>query len=212
MLAPSQLNKPFLIFFMLAIFWHSIALSQNLYRGLMDDRTRGDIHGLYEINEEAIKFLQKENTQNETHWESLEPNLKILVPRCSIPLRAAWTPRDRGLSNKSVSVICEKSILENMKKWDVNISVIDASLEKPFIIYETVDSLLKQENTKKKKKLKIEWSSQNLSVPKCEVPLTAEWSKISKTPFPNVTVTCSKANRKNDERKQWRVEVKTSAK
>lgn len=86
---------------------------------LEQDRTRGNVHGLYEINQEAVKFLNNENKRTGINRESLEPNLKILVERCAVPLKANWTPKEFGRKKYSVGVRCEQTI--SGKKWRVDI-------------------------------------------------------------------------------------------
>ncbi|WP_211472707.1 hypothetical protein [Collimonas humicola] len=93
------------------------------YQGMPDDHTTADRHGLYEIREEARKFVALENANNLTKWEVLDPNLKIVVPRCVVPLKTKWTPKARGLSSKSVWVICEQTVDQHYKKWDVFVPV-----------------------------------------------------------------------------------------
>lgn len=78
--------------------------------GIADDHTTAGRHGLYEIREEARKFVALENASKLTRWEVLDPNLKIVVPRCVVPLKTKWAPKDRGLSSKSVWVICEQTV------------------------------------------------------------------------------------------------------
>jgi hypothetical protein len=82
------------------------------------------IHGLFEIREEAIAFINRENIQGGTKFEVVGPNLKTLVPRCAVPLRAMWAPSGRGLTGKNVSVICARTSDINYQKWDVLVPVI----------------------------------------------------------------------------------------
>lgn len=94
------------------------------YRGLEDDRTSDAAHGLYEINEEAKKFLQEEEARTHVRRKSLGPNLKVFVPPCSVPLKAAQAPKSMGLSNEyTVLVSCERSAskYENNKGWSVGV-------------------------------------------------------------------------------------------
>jgi hypothetical protein len=53
-------------------------------------RTNADIHGLYEIQQEANAFLQRENKKRGTDFYVGEPNAKVLVPACAPPLKAKW--------------------------------------------------------------------------------------------------------------------------
>jgi hypothetical protein len=90
---------------------------------LKDFRSTDTAHGLYEINEAVIKFLDEEKTKSNINRRSMGPNLKIWVPKCSVPLKVEWTPKYYGLSNRhSVSVYCDKTIDgSHEKKWRVNI-------------------------------------------------------------------------------------------
>ncbi len=84
------------------------------------------IHGIYEIREEARKFIANQNSANHTKWVTLDPNYKTIVPRCIVPLKVKWVPKSYGLSQKSVLVYCAKSISTNneLKGWDVAVPVI----------------------------------------------------------------------------------------
>ncbi len=88
-----------------------------------DDRSADFKHGLFEIREEARAFVARENAAKGTKWEALEPNLKIFVPRCALPLKTKWASKDRGLSSPSVMVICEKTVADNHSKSEWNVLV-----------------------------------------------------------------------------------------
>ncbi|GKX58546.1 hypothetical protein [Leminorella grimontii] len=82
----------------------------HIYRGLEDDRTNDVKHGLYEINEEAEKFLVEEEARTHIKRKSLGPNLKVVVAPCAVPLKSGWAPKSMGLSVKyTVLVSCERS-------------------------------------------------------------------------------------------------------
>ncbi|MDC9836721.1 MULTISPECIES: hypothetical protein [Rhizobium] len=88
------------------------------------DRSTEDTHGLFEIREEARRFISQENAKGHQQWEVLEPNLKTLVPRCAAPLETQWTPKSLGLSKPSVTVICAAAVPNFvMKRWDVHVPV-----------------------------------------------------------------------------------------
>ncbi|EJZ18862.1 hypothetical protein RCCGEPOP_23287, partial [Rhizobium sp. Pop5] len=57
------------------------------------DRSTPEKHGLFEIREQARRFIAQENARGQEQWDVLEPNAKVLVPRCAVPLRAEWTPK-----------------------------------------------------------------------------------------------------------------------
>ncbi|TSD71218.1 hypothetical protein FFI39_009540 [Janthinobacterium sp. KBS0711] len=88
------------------------------------DRTRGDIHGLFEIRDAAVKFMAAENSKNGTSWQVLEPNRKILVAKCAVALRVKWVPKSHGLSGPNVAVSCDKTVTPTIQpKWEVFVPV-----------------------------------------------------------------------------------------
>lgn len=52
------------------------------------DRSTEYKQGLFEIREEARRFIAQENVSEHEQWNVLEPNAKVLVPRCAVPLQA----------------------------------------------------------------------------------------------------------------------------
>lgn len=91
-------------------------------------RTTENIHGLYEIQQEAQAFLQNENKRRGTDFYVGEPNLKVLVPTCAVPLKAKWgTPKHARVY--TVVVSCRKAIPENYgkAKWDVDVSAFSTA-------------------------------------------------------------------------------------
>lgn len=97
---------------------------------LGDNRTNDVNHGLWNIREQAIDFLYYERINHHIFRSALEPNLKIVVPRCSIPLRAIWAPEYQGLHRYTVSVICDKTIPNSfVAKWSVAVPTIAAHSE-----------------------------------------------------------------------------------
>ncbi|MBB3135515.1 hypothetical protein FHS26_003260 [Rhizobium pisi] len=88
------------------------------------DRSTHEKHGLFEIREEARRFIAQENARELQQWDVLEPNAKVLVPRCAVPLQAQWTPKSLGRSQPSVMVICTAAVPNTvMKRWDVHVPV-----------------------------------------------------------------------------------------
>jgi len=89
-----------------------------------NDRSTSSKHGLFEIRDEARRFISNENAKGLQQWEVLEPNLKTFVPRCVVPLKAQWTPKSFGLSRPSVMVICTAAIPNiAMGSWHVHVPV-----------------------------------------------------------------------------------------
>ena len=94
------------------------------YRGIEDDRSSGVKHGLFEIREAARQFIARENASRGIHWEALDPNLKIFVPRCAVPLSVQWVPKTYGLSAPNVAVICSRTVRGGWEKhWDVFVPI-----------------------------------------------------------------------------------------
>lgn len=91
---------------------------------LNEDRTTDLKHGLWEIRMRAVDFLSEEAIKHHIYREALEPNLKIVVPGCSVPLRAMWKTAHEGLPKYTVSVICDKSSGVTKAKWSVNVPTI----------------------------------------------------------------------------------------
>jgi|GEM_PF-2456344 len=94
------------------------------YHGIEDDRTNGVKHGLFEIREEARHFIASENVSRGTHWETLDPNLKLQVPRCAVALTVKWAPKTYGLSAPNVAVTCSRTIDGSWeRRWEVFVPV-----------------------------------------------------------------------------------------
>lgn len=87
------------------------------------DRSTAEKHGLFEIREEARSFVAKENAITHSGWVALDPNMKVLVPRCSVPLETKWTPKSYGLTGRNVMVTCTRAVGTTLQKWHVNVPV-----------------------------------------------------------------------------------------
>lgn len=100
--------------------------------GIEDMRSNDAVHGLYEIREEARRFMVQENsTHPGSEWEAGDPNLKVLVPRCAVPLKARWheiwfdVVRGGELVRRSrrvIAVVCAQAV-SPPKTWDVHVPV-----------------------------------------------------------------------------------------
>jgi len=101
--------------------------------GIEDMRSNDAIHGLYEIRESAREFVARENGKAGNAWEAGEPNLKVLVPRCAVPLKARWdtirwSSTGRGgeavpHERRVISVACMQAVKPS-QKWDVHVPVV----------------------------------------------------------------------------------------
>ena len=90
------------------------------------DRSTAEMHGLFEIREEARSFLAKENARTHRGWVARNPNMKIAVPRCSVPLESQWTPKSLEQTGNSVMVTCTRAV-GTQQKWSVNVPVMQTS-------------------------------------------------------------------------------------
>jgi len=96
-------------------------------------RSDDAVHGLYEIREEARRFIAEENAGHQGEWQAGDPNLKVLVPRCAVPLTARWhairwfdTSRTAELVQRSrrvIAVVCGRSASPAQQQWAVHFPV-----------------------------------------------------------------------------------------
>jgi hypothetical protein len=75
------------------------------------------------VNDEAKKLVKSYNDENGTNWKSLNADLRVLVHKCTTPLKAKWStapdyysPRDKEYLY--IKVTCDKSVYKD-KSWDV---------------------------------------------------------------------------------------------
>lgn len=100
--------------------------------GIEDMRSNDTVQGLYEIRERAREFVASENAKGEAKWNASEPNLKVFVPRCAVPLGARWdTIRWSSVDKRGelsehtrrlIAVTCARSV-DRAQKWDVHVPV-----------------------------------------------------------------------------------------
>jgi hypothetical protein len=100
--------------------------------GIEDMRSNDVMHGLYEIGEAARNFVVLENARTHGQWEAGDPNLKVFVPRCAVPLKAQWdTVRWTVLSGSGeslqrsrrvIAVTCSRTA-GPPQKWEVLVPV-----------------------------------------------------------------------------------------
>jgi hypothetical protein len=97
------------------------------------DRTLPTKHGLYEIQQEAKKFVSRENERRGTDFVVGEPDLRIVVPKCAVPLSTKWGKPIAPERIFVATVTCRKTVPENYGKtrWAVDVSVFRSSLIKP---------------------------------------------------------------------------------
>lgn len=86
---------------------------------LLRYRTAGGMQGMYEVREEARKFLRRQPAPGKGEWAALLPDVRTFVPTCAVPLRTRWAvPSDGEEGRTGVVVTCHKSTDKKYKKWD----------------------------------------------------------------------------------------------
>lgn len=84
-------------------------------------RSTSEVHGLHEIREAAVEWVQRTNAREKTNWLIGGPSLHVVVSRCAVPLTVKWAPdvvENEG--NQGVNVICRKTVkTAHEKDWDV---------------------------------------------------------------------------------------------
>jgi len=123
MLALSKSSRTsflFVIFVFLLNTFHEI--KSQIIDPLDKYHSNSEVHGLYEIRQAARNFIENENKNNSIKYEVLEPNLKIQVSLCLVPLITKWSNTDSPI--KSVDVSCRKTVNNTYeKKWHVLVPV-----------------------------------------------------------------------------------------
>ena len=87
---------------------------------LLRYRTTSQFHGLYEIREEARRFLRSQPRKKAGDWVAVGPDIRMQVPLCAVPLRSRWARESDNTENlPGVLVICKKSIDRKAPSWSV---------------------------------------------------------------------------------------------
>ncbi|MCL1861510.1 MAG: hypothetical protein FWG52_08290 [Proteobacteria bacterium] len=89
-------------------------------------RHRSDIHGLYEIRQEAQTFVADYNKKNKSHWTALDPDLRILVPKCADPLIIEWGDAGKiinGYAVRNIVATCKNITEKRHQDWNVRVPV-----------------------------------------------------------------------------------------
>jgi hypothetical protein len=121
MSALSRLSSFALVSFVLSVSAASEAQTWTIDK----DRTTATKHGLYEIQQEAQAFLLNENKRRGTDFFGGEPDPRVLVPTCTVPLKLKWG-EPAGLRH-TVHVICRKSVSKGYPRWDVQVPAFSAA-------------------------------------------------------------------------------------
>lgn len=95
------------------------AQSDQLADHLLRYKTIGGMQGMYEVREEARKFLKRQPPPAQGEWAALPPDVRTFVPTCAVPFQTRWAvASDHEEEMPGVMVICSKSTDKKYKKWD----------------------------------------------------------------------------------------------
>lgn len=87
---------------------------------LLRYRGNAQIHGLYDIREAARAFLTRESVGRKVALTPMDPDIRIVVPRCLVRLTARWARNTIEHDQPGVEVVCKRSVNEKYDhSWDV---------------------------------------------------------------------------------------------
>ncbi|WP_426212290.1 hypothetical protein [Massilia sp. TWP1-3-3] len=87
---------------------------------LLRYRGNAQVHSLYDIREAARTFLTRESVGRKVAYEPMDPDIRIVVPRCLVPLKARWARKSVEYDQPGVEVVCKRSVNKKYDhSWDV---------------------------------------------------------------------------------------------
>jgi hypothetical protein len=87
---------------------------------LLRYRNTAEIHGLYEVREEARKFLRQQPRPKTGAWVAVGPDIRMQAPRCAVPLRSRWARASDHTENlPGVLVTCKKTVDKKDPSWAI---------------------------------------------------------------------------------------------
>jgi hypothetical protein len=149
---------------------------------------------LCEIQATAKRFLDQHNVRNKTDWKPLGPDLRVWVPPCQLPMRAAWTGSE---TRRSVMVSCAR-------KWKVDVDVTGESVQLNYDIHKAASEFVRLDYPKRNPSRTAGYPPEATMVAKCTSPLAVKWRDGSKS---SVDVICSKTVHTTWAKANWRVNV-----
>jgi hypothetical protein len=169
-----------------------------------NDRTRGDIHGNYDIFLESKKIITKFNKKEKVDLILQHPDLRSTFNRCVAPLKIRWKNTKKNIENKIVIVSCASDI--NNKPWNIELKTFDSTFELPITILNAGQAFLDNEDGGNENYM-LQTPNDFPPVPKCKLPLTTHWLNKTKN-VADLAVRCSKSDRVGDNRKKWVYKLK----
>ena len=98
------------------------------------------MHGLKYINDIADAFIKDFNEKNRSEWRSLQPDPRIMVYKCVVPLKASWkSAHTKGFASPEepnywfIKVSCDKTVSthEGNETWDILVATDRPDAIKP---------------------------------------------------------------------------------
>lgn len=165
-------------------------------------RSNESNHGLFEIRAEAKDFLDRQNAQDGTDWRPIDPDIRIVVERCAIPLRSKWITFE---SRKGVLVSCGRTVASaSQRRWDMPVSMGSDRLQRNFDIHESAQTFIRSEPIRDRGQ-EAGYPPASTMVYKCAVPLKVEWRKNELAR--SVDVICARTVDSAPKPRSWRVQV-----
>lgn len=166
-------------------------------------RNNDSNHGLYEIRAEAKDFLDRQNVRDRTDWRAIDPDIRIVVERCAVPLRSKWTMFE---SRKSVLVSCDRTVTGSaQRKWEFPVSIGSDRLQRNYDIHEAALKFARSEQSAGHRYREVGFPSASTMVYKCAVPLRAEWHH--KDIGRSVDIICAKTIDDAPVPRSWRIQI-----
>lgn len=93
-----------------------------------------DMQGLSAVRDAAREFVARENAKDHTNWQVADPDARIAVWRCAVPLKARWEMIWWSQGNKAtgqapvhrrrvVAVTCAQPANSRVEKWTIKVPV-----------------------------------------------------------------------------------------
>jgi hypothetical protein len=87
---------------------------------LLRYRGNAQVHSLYDIREAARAFLTRASVGRKVAYRPMDPDIRVVVPRCLVPLTARWARKTIEYDQPGVEVVCKRSVNKKYDhSWDV---------------------------------------------------------------------------------------------
>ncbi|WP_426105445.1 hypothetical protein [Massilia sp. TSP1-1-2] len=104
---------------------------------LLGYRGNAQFHGLYEVREAARAFLIKESVGRKAAYEAMDPDIRVAVPRCVVPLRARWARKSVEHDQPGVEVFCRRSVAKKYARvWVVFVPLFEPEVAEKWRLLE----------------------------------------------------------------------------